>query len=120
MSTSNRKPFISTSVVFICLLLLLTSLSRAAEITGRSETMQAENKDKVIHTKEVYKIIDTFNLKIDIFYTSQSLGKENKTAIVFFHGGGWAYGTPGEFFTTCERYAKMGIVTFSVDYRLVN
>lgn len=73
---------------------------------------------QVIHTREVYKTVDTFNLKIDIFYTKQSLERENNTAIVFFHGGGWAYGTPGEFFTTCERYAEMGIVTFSVDYRL--
>jgi acetyl esterase len=29
-----------------------------------------------------------------------------------------AFGTPSEFFSTCERYARMGIVTFSVDYRL--
>lgn len=77
-----------------------------------------EPKDSVIHVQEIYKTIDTLKLKIDIFYTSQSIGKENKTAIVFFHGGGWAYGTPSEFFTTCERYARMGIVTFSVDYRL--
>jgi len=68
--------------------------------------------------KEVYKTVDTFKLKIDIFYTNMTSGRENNTAIVFFHGGGWAYGTPDEFFTTCERYAKMGIVTFSVDYRL--
>ncbi len=79
---------------------------------------QVEPKNQVNHVQEVYKTIDTLKLKVDIFYTSQSLEKENNTAIVFFHGGGWAYGTPGEFFTTCERYAKMGIVTFSVDYRL--
>jgi dipeptidyl aminopeptidase/acylaminoacyl peptidase len=72
----------------------------------------------VIHKQEVYKTIDTFRLKVDIFYTKQTFEKSNNTAIVFFHGGGWAYGTPSEFFTTCERYAKMGIVTFSVDYRL--
>ena len=52
------------------------------------------------------------------FTRPNRLVKKNNTAIVFFHGGGWAYGTPGEFFSTCERYAKMGIVTFSVDYRL--
>jgi len=74
--------------------------------------------DSVIHISEVYKTIDTLKLKIDIFYTSPSIEKKNKTAIVFFHGGGWAYGTPSEFYSTCERYAKMGIVTFSVDYRL--
>ena len=79
---------------------------------------QIETKDGVTHLQEVYKIIDTSKLKVDIFYTNQSFARENNTAIVFFHGGGWAYGTPGEFFTTCERYAKMGIITFSVDYRL--
>ena len=78
----------------------------------------ASINDQVIHIQEVYKTVDTFKLKIDIFYTDLSLGRENNTAIVFFHGGGWAFGTPGEFFTTCERYAKLGIVTFSVDYRL--
>jgi len=62
--------------------------------------VQAQSGDQVIHTKEVYKAIDTFKLKVDIFYTKQTLEKENNTAIVFFHGGGWAYGTPDEFFTT--------------------
>jgi len=92
---------------------VLSSLSNAA-IFG----VQSDTKGQVIHIQEVYKTVDTFKLKVDIFYTGQSFERENNTAIVFFHGGGWAYGTPGEFFTTCERYAKMGIVTFSVDYRL--
>ena len=74
--------------------------------------------EKVIHTREVYKIIDSLKLTIDVFHTNQSYEHGNNTAIVFFHGGGWAFGTPGEFFTTCERYAEMGIVTFSVEYRL--
>jgi acetyl esterase/lipase len=77
-----------------------------------------DTSDRVIHIQLVYKTVDTFKLKVDIFYSGQSFEKENNTAIVFFHGGGWAYGTPSEFFTTCERYAKMGIVAFSVDYRL--
>src|SRR5664279_3707780 len=92
---------------------VLSSLFNAATFGVQSDT-----KGQVIHIQEVYKTVDTFKLKVDIFYTSQSFERENNTAIVFFHGGGWAYGTPGEFFTTCERYAKMGIVTFSVDYRL--
>ncbi len=82
------------------------------------EKRTIQSKGELIHVQEVYKTVDTFNLKIDIFYTNQSFEKDNNTAIVFFHGGGWAYGIPGEFFTTCERYAKMGIVCFSVEYRL--
>ena len=99
--------------IFLFSFLVLSSLSNAA-IFG----VQSDTKGQVIHIQEVYKTVDTFKLKVDIFYTGQSFERENNTAIVFFHGGGWAYGTPGEFFTTCERYAKMGIVTFSVDYRL--
>ncbi len=104
--------------LFISIFLFITILVRAS-INGEGALRdQAKTKDQVIHIQEVYKTIDTFNLKIDIFYTDQSFAGKNNTAIVFFHGGGWAYGTPGEFFSTCERYAKLGIVTFSVEYRL--
>jgi len=101
-------------IIFLC----LSPLTHAVIKGERTLADQAQNNDQVIHMQEVYKTVDTFKLKIDIFYTNQSPGGENKTAIVFFHGGGWAFGAPSEFFTTCERYARMGIVTYSVDYRL--
>ena len=104
-------------ILFIFIFLSLSFMTFT--VTGEGTmTEQDGNNNKVIHIREVYKTVDTFNLKIDIFYTNQSIGRENNTAIVFFHGGGWAFGTPDEFFTTCERYAGMGIVTYSVDYRL--
>ena len=81
-----------------------------------SNSLKAD--EKVIHTQEVYKVVDSLKLSIDVFNTKQSYERDNNTAIVFFHGGGWAFGAPNEFFTTCERYAEMGIVTFSVEYRL--
>lgn len=95
-------------VTSICL--ILSSLAFAS--------FAVKTKGEVIHVQEIYKTIDSLKLTVDIFHTDQSFERENNTAIVFFHGGGWAYGTPSEFYTTCERYAKMGIVTFSVDYRL--
>ncbi len=101
-------------IIAICLLLPVFP-GVLAEKNGQDSVGYS---DQVIHTREVYKTVDTFRLKVDIFYTSKALKTKNNTAIVFFHGGGWAYGTPSEFFTTCERYAAMGIVAFSVDYRL--
>lgn len=83
-----------------------------------SALMAAVPADTVIHTQKIYKSINSEKLKVDIFYCEPALKKENNTAIVFFHGGGWAYGTPSEFFSTCERYAKMGIVAISAEYRL--
>ena len=50
----------------------------------------AKADEKVIHTREVYKIIDSLKLTIDVFHTNQSYEHGNNTAIVFFHGGGWA------------------------------
>ena len=115
-SISMKPPCLKNLFIFFSL--FLSFLSHAAIDCERTIIGQTEPTDQVIHTREVYKTIDTFKLKIDIFYTDQSFKRENNTAIIFFHGGGWAFGTPDEFFTTCERYAKMGIVTFSVDYRL--
>lgn len=104
--------------LLIFLFLSLFFPAHAAIYRERTMIDQVETSDKVIHIQEVYKTVDSINLKIDIFYTNQSFEKENNTAIVFYHGGGWAFGSPEEFFTTCERYARMGIVTFSVEYRL--
>jgi acetyl esterase len=104
--------------MYIILFLILMFTSYAAISKAADNPGKPGNGDQVIHIQKIYKTVDTFELKVDIFYTDQSLKKKNNTAIVFFHGGGWAYGSPGEFFTTCERYAKMGIVTFSVQYRL--
>jgi acetyl esterase len=72
----------------------------------------------VIHKKEIYKSVDGISLTADVFYTGETLQILNKPAIAFFHGGGWAYGSPDEFHNACRRYAQKGFVTFSFQYRL--
>jgi len=74
--------------------------------------------DSLVHKKIVYKTIDTSTLHLDVFYDPASLKRRNNTALVFIHGGGWAYGSPSEFYEACRRYAKAGLITFSVQYRL--
>lgn len=74
--------------------------------------------DSLVHKKLVYKNVDTSALYLDIFYDPAALKRKNNTALVFIHGGGWAYGSPSEFFGACRRYAKAGFITFSVQYRL--
>lgn len=102
-------------------LILCSSLAASASTNKealQSGTYQVGSQSLVNHIKEVYKTVGASTLKLDVFYTDQALEKNDNTAIVFFHGGGWAYGSPSEWFTTCERYARMGIVTFSAEYRL--
>lgn len=72
----------------------------------------------LVEKKVVYKVVDTTSLVAHVFYQDAALQKGKKPAIVFFHGGGWAFGKPSEFFGACRRYAAMGFVTFSFQYRL--
>lgn len=74
--------------------------------------------DSLVHKRVVYKVADTSSLHLDIFYAPEALKQKNNTALVFIHGGGWAYGSPSEFFGACRRYAKAGVITFSIQYRL--
>ena len=65
-----------------------------------------------------YKKPGGTELKMYMFYTAASQQKKHNTGIAFFHGGGWAFGDPSEFFETCKRYARLGYISFSVQYRL--
>jgi acetyl esterase len=76
-------------------------------------------KEAVVHSRQVYKTLDTGQLIAHVFYTPSTLKKKNNTALAFFHGGGWAFGKPEEFFGACRRYAEMGLVAVSFSYRLV-
>jgi acetyl esterase/lipase len=75
-------------------------------------------RDSLVHTTRIYKKVDSVSLIVHIFHDPKRASKELKPAIAFFHGGGWAYGNPSEFFGACRRYAAMGFVTFSFQYRL--
>lgn len=76
-------------------------------------------QELAVHQKKVvYKVIAGQELAVDIFYSKTSQTPDNNTAIAFFHGGGWAFGAPSEFFEACRRYAGKGYVTFSFQYRL--
>lgn len=76
-------------------------------------------RDTLVITKKiVYKTVGNRELSVDMFYTAASQQKSNNTAIAFFHGGGWVFGDPSEFYEACRRYARKGFVTFSFQYRL--
>ncbi len=75
-------------------------------------------QSNIVHEKRTYKHVGGQELTADIFYTAETKRESGNPAIALFHGGGWAFGSPSEFFSTCERYAEMGFVTFSFSYRL--
>jgi len=72
----------------------------------------------VITKKIVYKTVGNRELSVDLFYTASSQQKNDNTAIALFHGGGWVFGDPSEFYEACRRFARKGFVTLSFQYRL--
>ncbi len=78
----------------------------------------AGQESEILHEQLVYKTIDGEPLGVDIFYSAERDGGTARPAIAFFHGGGWAYGSPSEFHAACRRYAGKGFVTLSFQYRL--
>lgn len=66
----------------------------------------------------VYKNVNSTELKVDVFYPPEFQRGSLHPAIAFFHGGGWVFGRPEEFHEACRRYARLGFVCFSFQYRL--
>jgi acetyl esterase/lipase len=73
---------------------------------------------EVTQEKMIYKAINDKNLAVHVFYAPEIMKKSKNPAIALFHGGGWVYGSPEEFYEACRRYARIGFVTFSFEYRL--
>ncbi len=68
-------------------------------------------------TIESYKELeDGSSLKVHIFRPENA--KKKSPAVVFFFAGGWSSGSPLQFYRECATYAKMGMVTISVEYRI--
>lgn len=65
----------------------------------------------------VYKETEQGELKLHIF-EPEGESKEPRPAIVFFFGGGWTGGNPGQFYPHANLLAKNGMVAIAAEYRV--
>ena len=68
--------------------------------------------------EEVYKTIGDTKLKLWIFEPEGHKKSDKRPAVVFFFGGGWRAGTPGQFEMQCKYLASRGMITMTADYRV--
>jgi len=70
--------------------------------------------------EHIYKEVD--GRKMRLYVTQPNTVKEGATSptIVFFHGGGWVGGTPGQFNEHVTHLASRGMVCVQVEYRLLD
>jgi acetyl esterase len=66
----------------------------------------------------VYKTVGATNLTAHVFRPVASDQPTARPAIVLFHGGGWAAGSPEWVYDAAKRYAGNGAVAVAVEYRL--
>lgn len=85
-------------------ILLATAAAAAAEPEGQPH---------------VYKQVGATKLKLYVTKPPQWKADQARPAIVFFHGGGWTGGAPGQFSQHSQYLASRGMVAVQVQYRLL-
>ncbi|MDB6026448.1 MAG: Lipase [Verrucomicrobiales bacterium] len=68
----------------------------------------------------VYKKIGDREMKLYVSKPADWKSSDQRPALVFFHGGGWVGGAPSQFNDQCQYFASRGLVTATVDYRLMS
>jgi acetyl esterase len=85
---------------------------------GAWVSAQSQNAIDPVWEEKIYKEVDGQSLRAFVFPAAAGQDAGAHPAIAFFHGGGWVFGRPQEFFGACERFARLGFTTISFQYRL--
>ncbi|MFO7907873.1 MAG: alpha/beta hydrolase [Planctomycetota bacterium] len=68
----------------------------------------------------VYKTVDDRDLTLYVTKPGDWKATDTRPAIVFYHGGGWVGGAPGQFTEHAKYLASRGMVAIQVQYRLLD
>lgn len=68
--------------------------------------------------ERVYRTVGGRDLRLFIFAPAEPATKP-RAAVVWFHGGAWRGGSPDVFFPHARYFAERGLVSISVEYRLI-
>ena len=66
----------------------------------------------------VYKEASGDKLQLHVYAPADAKPGDNRTAIVFFFGGGWSGGSPAQFEPFARHFAGLGCVAVCADYRV--
>ena len=105
-------------------LLLSLTLILASSLTVLGQEKAEKKNAKAYPPKfadakiETYKTVGDTKLNLFIFNPEGHKATDKRPAIVFFFGGGWTNGSPGQFEQHCKHLASQGMVAITADYRV--
>ncbi|QGQ95023.1 alpha/beta hydrolase [Paenibacillus psychroresistens] len=78
------------------------------------------NEQSLMRTEFVYKTVSGTELRMLCTRPTDWQETDNRSAVVWIHGGGWTGGNAEMFIPHCDYFARRGAVSFSVQYRLAD
>lgn len=104
----------SKNLVLSALAVLAFSLTGCATRAKTPPQAMTETSEPVAR---VYRDVQGQSLHAYVFAPPGS-ARSPRPALLFFHGGGWSSGSAEWTFPTAQRFARLGIVSIAIDYRL--
>jgi acetyl esterase/lipase len=110
--------------ILTLLLVMIVGVATAAEKTapeGRVKKSGFSYPPEFPGAQTVtYKTVGETKLALYIFNPEGHKASDSRPAIVFFFGGGWTSGSPGQFEQQCRYLASRGMVAITADYRVAS
>ncbi|TWT56156.1 alpha/beta hydrolase [Allorhodopirellula solitaria] len=108
--------------------MLAITLSTSTTLAAPPATSTSDTETVPIEASVTYKQVpldapsasDKRSLRIDWTRPADWQASDARGAVVFFHGGGWVGGKPGQFAEHSTALADLGLVCFRVEYRLLD
>jgi acetyl esterase len=108
----------SFTLALIGLILAANSVAAQQSERALSRSYPPQFPDATaVHT---YKKVGDVELKLYVFAPEGHQASQQRPAIVFFFGGGWKNGSPGQFHQQCRYLASRGLVAITADYRVAS
>jgi len=112
---------------FLMALVLATATCATAQNAKAKKPAKKKANPKKVSKMEragakpyVYKTIGDRKLKLYVLSPEGHAATDKLPAVVFYHGGGWTGGGPGQFCEHGKYLTKRGMVTVHVQYRLLD
>ncbi len=121
---SRRSVWIAPATICLTIAWVLAAEAPAKPEKPRRQPRTKKTAPKMKPTRMlVYKTTTNtkgaeIKLNLHVFEPAGLKATDGRSAIVFFFGGGWNGGTPGQFYPHCKYLASRGMVAFSAEYRV--